>query len=312
MDCSIVIPTYNTAAMTARCLRDLTANPPALAHEIIVVDNASSDATVESIRHEFPTVLVIANPLNLGFAKACNLGARVAAGRFLCFLNSDTEEAGPAVDTLAEWLSSHPETGIVGPELLAPGGELIQMSWAWDCTLTGELLAQYLAPRVLRNSPCKRRLAGRLQRRTRLVPVISGACLMIRRRVFVQIGGFDENFELYFEDFDLCYRCRKAGWSVEFLAEAKVIHHLGQSSHGEWNIASLVYQQSHLDYYRKHSRLFMVLLLRLYLLLKWLRLRYRAWLSKKESARAQAYCRAYRLMLTGRGKVFLSQGIPQE
>lgn len=311
MDCSIVIPTYNTAAMTARCLRDLIANPPALAHEIIVVDNASSDGTVESLKQEFPTVLVIANPLNLGFAKACNLGARVATGRFLCFLNSDTEGAGPAVDTLAKWLSSHPGTGIVGPELLAPGGGIIQMSWAWDCTVTGELLAQYLSPQALRSSPCKRRLAVRLQRRTRQVPVIIGACLLVRRSAFVQIDGFDENFEMYFEDSDLCYRCRKAGWSVDFSAEAKVIHHLGQSSHGEWTITSLVYQQSHLAYYRKHSHAFLVLLLRGYLLLKWLRLRYRAWRTEDDKARAQTYCRAHRQMLTGRGKVFLSQGIPQ-
>lgn len=311
MECSIVIPTYNTAAMTAHCLRDLLANPPALGHEIIVVDNASQDGSADSLRKEFPTVQVIANSRNLGFSKACNLGARAGQGRFICFLNSDTEGAGPAIDTLAAWLASHPETGIVGPELLAPTGGIIQMSWAWDCTPAGELLSQYLSPQALRDSPFKRRLAARLQRRTRQVPVIMGACLMMRRSAFVQIDGFDENFELYFEDSDLCYRCRKAGWQVDFLAEAKVIHHLGQSSQGEWTITTLVYQQSHLAYYRKHSRPILVSLLRFYLFLKWLRLRISARRSKENAIQAQNYCHAYRQMLEGKGKIFLAQGIPQ-
>ena len=75
---------------------------------------------------------------------------------------------------------------------------------------------------------------------------------MIRRTAYDQIQGFDENFELYFEDSDLCYRCGKAGWEIDFLTDAKITHHLGGSTQGSWTVTSLIYQQSHLAYYRKH------------------------------------------------------------
>ena len=136
---------------------------------------------------------------------------------------------------------------------------------------------------------------------------------MIRREAYDAIQGFDENFELYFEDSDLCYRCRKAGWEIFFVAQAKVTHHLGHSSRGkgDWNATSLIYQQSHLTYYRKHASRFAIGLLKIYLLLKWLRLRYRSWTEKSGRHRSEPYVKAYLRIIFEREKVTLRQGIPR-
>ncbi len=128
---------------------------------------------------------------------------------------------------------------------------------------------------------------------------------------FDTIQGFDENFELYFEDSDLCYRCHEAGWDIDFVSDAKVTHQLGQSTRGTWTLTSLIYQQSHLEYYRKHARQWALGLLKAYLFFKWLRLYYVQ--SKEKNTRDQAipYCRAYRRIIFGRGKLTLAQGIPK-
>jgi GT2 family glycosyltransferase len=314
LDCSIIIPTYNTCAITLQCIRSLKQSPPRIPHEIIVVDNHSSDETVRRLAQEFPDIQLIQNAANLGFSKACNLAAKKARGRYLCFLNSDTSQGGLAVDRLVSWLEKNPGTGIAGPELHSPDGSLIQMSWVWNPILEGELFQQYLAPYSLRRWEFKRRCVAWLQRKSRHVSIICGACLMIRRKAYDAIGGFDENFELYFEDSDLCYRCGRAGWKNDFVADAKITHHLGQSTTtlGSWTVTSLIYQQSHLAYYRKHAPFWALWLLKAYLLLKWLRLRYVVAFKEKEGReRSVPYCRAYLRIIFELQKITLEEGVPQ-
>jgi len=310
LHCSIIIPTYNTCEMTLECLRTLTESPPRASHEIIVVDNNSTDGTVDAVRRQFPQIHCLHNPGNLGFSKACNRAAKETRGAFLCFLNSDTIHAGPAIDKLLQWFRDHPHTGIAGPELRSTDDQLIQMSWVWNPILGGELVQQYLAPYSLKESAFKRGCVGWLQRKSRHVSIICGACLMIRREAYDQIEGFDENFELYFEDSDLCYRCGKTGWDIDFVAEAKIMHHLGQSTTGSWTVTSLIYQQSHLAYYRKHAASWAVWLLKVYLTLKWLRLRYVAFIEKGGREKSLPYCRAYWRMITEHEKATLEKGIP--
>src|SRR5450755_885565 len=128
MECSIIVPTYNTRATTLACIRSLLQAPPKISHEIIVVDNGTVDGTPSALSEEFPHIILLRNSANLGFAKACNRGASVAQGNFMCFLNSDTLNAGAAIGQLTRWLSDHPRTGIVGPELRSSDNQLIQMS----------------------------------------------------------------------------------------------------------------------------------------------------------------------------------------
>ncbi len=310
MDCSIIIPTYNTCQMTLECLHNLRQNPPKVSHEIIVIDNYSTDDTTAVLAREFPDILILKNGSNLGFSKACNAAAKIAKGHYLCFLNSDTLNAGPSIDRLAQWLKDHPKTGIVGPELRSPDGRLIQMSWVWNPIMAGELFQQYLAPYSLKKSAFKRQIVGFLQRKSRHVSIICGACLMIRRETNDAIQGFDEDFELYFEDSDLCYRTRQAGWEIDFVADAKITHHLGQSTQGRWTVTSLIYQQSHLAYYRKHATPLALLLLKSYLSLKWMRLLYVSFVERKIPSMASRYCRAYRSIILEHEKITLARGIP--
>jgi GT2 family glycosyltransferase len=183
------------------------------------------------------------------------------------------------------------------------------MSWVWNPILAGELFQQYLAPYSLRRSAFKRRCVGWLQRKSRHVSIICGACLMIRRKAYDDINGFDEDFELYFEDSDLCYRCRQTGWKIDFVSEAKITHALGQSTRGSWTVTSLIYQQSHLEYYRKHAPVWSVWLLKAYLLMKWLRLRRVVRSEKEDREQSIPYCRAYLRMIFEKEKVTLEKGI---
>ena len=311
MDCSIIIPTFNTGELTLACIRHLRKGPPRISHEIIVIDNNSSDGTTALISKEFPDIMLMRNPENLGFSKACNRAAKVARGRYLCFLNSDTADAGSAIDQLSTWLDNHPFTGIVGPELRSEDHQLIQMSWVWNPILAGELFQQYLAPYSLRKSVFKRGIVAWLQRKSRHVSIICGACLMMRRTAYDQIRGFDEDFELYFEDSDLCYRCRQAGWEIDFVANAKITHHLGQSTRGKWTVTSLIYQQSHIAYYRKHASFWAVWMLKVYLLVKWLRLMYVTRKEKDDRDQSVPYCRAYLRIILEKKHVLLSEGIPR-
>jgi GT2 family glycosyltransferase len=304
--CSIIIPTYNTCSLTLDCLAEIKKNAPSGAYEIIVIDNNSSDGTFEQVRKQYPQVMALRNSSNLGFGRACNRGAQNAQGTYLLFLNSDTKPLQGTFDELLQWLEQHPKTGIVGPELVGPDFNLLQMSWGWNPLLGWEFIQQYFAPYSVRRSSFKRRLIRFLQRKPRHVPSICGACLMIRREAFDDIHQFDEDFELYFEDSDLCWRCVQAGWRIDFIPEAKLIHHLGQSTKGSWSMTSLIYQQSHITYYRKHAPRWAVYVLKFYLLLKWLRLKGISIVERKTRRQAKVYCDWYLSLILESMKINLN------
>src|SRR5262249_47560181 len=153
--------------------------------------------------------------------------------------NSDTEPLADSFTRLLDWMKTHPQTGIAGPELIGPQNEFLQMSWSLNPLLAGEVVNRYFAPQNIDRSAFRRRLIRRLQNKPRAVPFICGACLMIRRDVFDRLKGFDETYELYFEDADLCRRCTKAGWQVDFIPHSKIIHRIGQSTKGIWNMSVL-------------------------------------------------------------------------
>ncbi|MFA5974886.1 MAG: glycosyltransferase family 2 protein [Elusimicrobiota bacterium] len=292
--CSIIVPSFNTCELTLSCLRSVQKHPPATPYEIILVDNNSNDETYARVRREFPEVQAVCNASNLGFGKACNIGSRLAKGRYLLFLNSDTESLPDTFNPLIDWLDTHPHTAIVGPELLSSQHGLIQMSWAWNPILLGEFIQRPLAPYLVRHSQLRQAIVRWLQRRARSVPIICGACFMVRRRAFDEIAGFDEEFELYFEDSDLCLRCRQKGWSIDYIPHAQIIHHLGQSTKEPWSLTSLVYRQSQIYYYRKHAFTGAVPILKSYLLLKWFKLWWRVHLIVQDKEAGRAYLSRFR------------------
>jgi len=212
---------------------------------------------------------------------------------------------------LLDRMKKYPRLGIVGPELLGPERSLLQMSWSWNPLFGGEIIHRYFAPRNITPSSYKQHLIRYLQRKPRDVPFICGACLMIRRSVFEELHGFDESFEFYFEDADLCQRCAEAGWGVEFVPASKIIHRIGQSTSGDWSITSLIYQQSHMVYYRKHAPVWGTTALKAYLYMKWLRLAYGTLSPKESRTRSVPYCKAFRRMISESEKFTLAEGIPR-
>jgi N-acetylglucosaminyl-diphospho-decaprenol L-rhamnosyltransferase len=260
---SIVIVSYNTVELLQICLRSI-AEHTKIPHEVIVVDNNSTDDSATRIEEDFPVVTVFRNETNLGFSKASNLGARSCHGDHVLFLNPDVEVKAGTVDVLVSWLENHEGTGIVGPRLVFPDGQFqlsagnlpgLWQEWK-DRRLYGRMRAG--------DGRFHERVASRF-RDAQAVGWVTGACLLIRRPLFEAVGGFDEKFFMYFEDKDLCKRAASMGAEVVFCPEAEAVHHLAGASMDDAGALRRVYQTSHREYYRKHLGWFSNLLLSAYL-----------------------------------------------
>jgi len=236
--------------------------------QLVVVDNQSTDGTLEMMQGEFPDVRLIVSPRNAGFSYACNMGYRATTSPLVLFSNGDIRVPGDFLERIREKMERNPDVGILSPELLSEEGSLIQMSWGWNLSFLGEFRAQFLSPKRVVNSAIINAVVRFLQRRERRVPIVAGACMLLSREMLDKVGGMDENFELYFEDADLCARCWKAGYQVLFTPNVRVFHGLGKSGDSIRKKIDLIYRQSQIYYYRKHNSALELALLKVYLAAK--------------------------------------------
>ena len=257
----VVVVSYETRETLLECLAALVAEPTA---SVVVIDNASRDGTAAAVRERFPSVRLVANAENVGFARACNQGARESRAPYLLFLNPDATLAPGSLGALAAILEARPRVGVVGPRTRSANGD-IQVSTGPDLSLVSEIRQRRLVRGVARRDAAILVEAEGLHAVEREVDWVSGACLMIRREAFDAVSGFDERFFLYEEDADLCRRVRQAGWQVLFSPTAEARHALGRSMARAPERARLEYQRSHLLYYRKHCGLLQRVALRLWL-----------------------------------------------
>ncbi|MBL8058386.1 MAG: glycosyltransferase family 2 protein, partial [Anaerolineales bacterium] len=223
-DLSVIIVTYNTRDLTRACVRAVMADaePSGQAVEVIVVDNASQDDTLTCLAAEFPAARLIANPANLGFARANNRGLEAAGGRYLFLLNSDTELRPGALGALVAFMDDHPEAGACGPQLLNPDGSLQPSGRPLPsvASVALEMTRLYrLWKRDLYRQP------GRDYGQPARVGEISGAALLVRRAVLEQVGGLDPAFFAYYEDTDWCQRMGAYGFAGNYVPAAQVVHH---------------------------------------------------------------------------------------
>jgi hypothetical protein len=237
---SVVIVSYNTRDLLAACLASFQAD------EIVVVDNASSDASAIMIREKFPGVRVIQNFENAGFARANNQAIRASCGEYILLLNSDTVVQPTALNRLLEFMDVHSQAGIVGLQLLNPDGTL-QPSGRYFPTLISAMTELLPIPARWRGG------ADRDYSQIAQVDEVSGAAMCVRRVVFDQIGLLDEEFFFLGEDIDLCWRCKKAGWQVIYLPDARVVHYGGSSRRqaDAWRV-SLLAQRGYYRLFKKH------------------------------------------------------------
>ena len=245
-DLSVIILTFNTKSLTLACLHTLPPDPPI---EIIVVDNASTDGTVDALHQSFPLVNVIVNATNYGFGRGNNIGMAASHGRYLLVLNSDTEVQPGSLAALITYMDAHPEVGACGPMLINTNGSL-QPSGRPLPTVSSVFMDMTKLHRIFRPDVFTQR--GRNYSSPTYVGEISGAALMIRREAYNKAGGFDEHFFAYYEDVDLCNRIARARFKIAYVPQARVMHHWRATSR---NVSELSYragQESLRYYFRKH------------------------------------------------------------
>ena len=249
MDLSIAVISYNTRDLLLACLQSVSERTKGVDYEVIVVDNASKDGSVDAVRARFPHVTVIANAENSGFAKACNQAAVVSSGRYLLLLNSDTVMQQGTLRTMVSCLDQHLDIGAVSCLQRDEQGRVVQSCFPFPSIRDHVRYAETL-PTVVR------RLVGAPSSmdctRSQDVEWANGACLMIRKALFDRLGGLDERFFMYFEDVDLCRRVQQLGYRVRHVAEGEVVHLLGGSSranrHGlnkQWELSRIRYVEKH-------------------------------------------------------------------
>ncbi len=263
---AIVIVSYNARADLCRTLASIFEAPPATPHQVVVIDNASSDGSLGEVRRCWPGVLAIEAGANLGFARANNLGIRATTGEFVLLLNSDTVVPAGAIDALVDELRRHPEAAAVGPRLVDASGRP-ELSFGRMMSPLHELQQKTLTALYEAGVPPARWYVGHLLGRARVVDWVSGACLLVRRADAERVGLLDERFFLYTEDVDFCASLRANGRLVRFVPTVAICHLRGRSRAHDPGTANRAYRLSHLAFYAKHHPRWHRLL-RLYLRLK--------------------------------------------
>jgi GT2 family glycosyltransferase len=229
---SVVIVNYNVKDFLLQCLRSLQQSSVAAETEIIVVDNDSSDGSLEFLKPLFPEVHFIASKENLGFGRANNLGINIAKGEFILLLNPDTIVSENTLEKMAEYMRAHTEVGMCGCKVLNPDGTFqlacrrgFPTPWASFCKIFGlqslfpnsKLFAQY--NQTFRSTD-----------ETYYIDALIGAFMFARREALLQAEGFDPAFFMYGEDLDLCYRIQQNGWKVAYVPTTSIIHFKGEST----------------------------------------------------------------------------------
>lgn len=261
MELSVIIVSFNTKDITRACLESLAKWGDGNPGEIIVVDNGSKDGSVEMLKEytKIVPLTLILNKKNLGFAKANNKGIKVAKGKYILLLNSDTEIRQDTFATMLRFMDGHPKAGAVTCRLELPGGKIdpachrgLPTLWASFTYMSG---LESLLPRV----PL---FAGyHLGYKNMTIPhqvdVISGAFFMARKKAIDEVGGMDEDFFFYAEDIDWAYRMKRAGWEIWFNPEASALHKKKQSGRASVDKSAQVKSEIYFHtynwlFYKKH------------------------------------------------------------
>lgn len=266
IDISIIIVSYNTRDYLHDCLLSLRADPDMPSHELFVVDNGSADGSVSMLRTEFPEVSVIETGQNLGFARANNLALRQMNGRTALLLNSDTLVTPGALKTLLETLDAHPKAAAAGPKLLNRDGSLQPSCYKFPSPQRA-LCDQFFITTLLANHPRIGDYRRWAHDQTRAVDFVIGAALLVRADILPGIGLLDENFFMYAEETDWCYRMYQGGHKILFTPDAHITHYGGGSGKTQ---ADRVFVEASLGqrrFYRKHYGVFGASVLRVSLIL---------------------------------------------
>jgi len=228
MDLSIIIVNYKTRELTSDCIDSIIkSNTNGLDYEIIVVDNASYDGSIEDIQSQFPEVKTIINKENLGFSKANNLGIKTATGEYILLLNSDTIVELNTLKGAHDFIKDHQNIGALGCKILLPSGKLdAACKRSFPTPINGIYHSLHLddaSPESVRFGAYNLTYVD--ENKTCSIDCIMGAFMMVPRKVIDEVGMLDEDYFMYGEDVDWCYRIKNAGYQVMYYPEVRIFHH---------------------------------------------------------------------------------------
>ncbi len=275
MDLSIIIVSWNVAALLEQCLHSIAASLATSSAyrlpqtEVIVVDSASSDDTVTRVKTTFPWVTMLAQSENVGFTRGNNIGLEAAEGRYLLLLNPDTEVISDALAHLVAYMDANRKVGIIGPHtlntdgttqssrrrFLTPALAFFESTWLQGYA-PKEWLDDFYVTEALNTAVLD-------------VDWVQGSAIMVRRAVYEQIGGLDTGYVMYSEEMDWCKRAKTAGWAVVYDGQAQITHHGGKSTEQAGANKHIYFQESKLRYLRKYHGYRVALLMRVFLLLSY-------------------------------------------
>jgi len=242
---SIIIVNWNGGNLLRRCVETIVSSQPAASYEVVIIDNASADDSLDQLHTSALLAPLFANQQlrvfnnseNRGFGAANNQGFALTDSPFLFLLNLDTEVRPGTIDTLLRTIKSDPRIGVCGPKILNTDGSLQISAFfnpprVWHTILSQLKLYQLLPPRIRGEL-----LLGRHwdHDRLRSVPMLSGAAMLARREMIDEVGGFNEKFHMYSEDTEWCWRITQANWKLMFVPDAVLLHHGAESSKKRWS-----------------------------------------------------------------------------
>jgi len=255
MELSIIIACYNSERYINTCLDSIFGYKIKYNYETIIADNNSNDSTRTIVSSYVPKVTLIKNSKNIGFAGAINVGIQESKGKFLLILNPDIILKGNTINKLLQFASSEESIGIIAPKLLNPDGTLQESCRAFYSVKT-IILRRTIFGKIFPNTDTiKKHLMLDWDHNTPMdVDWILGACFLIRREVLERcVGYFDEDYKLYFEDVDICYRMKEAGYKVCYYPSATCIHDHRRESAKGFNRKTYWHIRSAIHFFNKHG-----------------------------------------------------------
>lgn len=278
VDVSIIIINWNVAELLAACINSIISSDVSMDEttddapviEIIVIDSASTDNSVEMLREHYPMVRLFAESENVGFVRGNNIGFAAANGCYHFLLNPDTEVQHDTIKKMVEYLDNNPNIAVAGPHTLNTDGTHQLSRRRFPTIALGffeSTWAEGLAPQKMLDTFYVRDLPDN---GTYEVDWVQGSAIMARRDVYETIGGLDTDFVMFFEETDWCKRAKDAGFGVAYIGDAFITHHGGQSTGQVVGHKHQYFQESKLRYYRKHFNRPIAEILRIYLLAHYL------------------------------------------
>lgn len=277
---TISVVSHNSRDLLKTCLRSIYQKAEGIRFEVVVVDNGSTDGSVEMVQKDFPQVKLIQNQENLGFARANNQAIKHSKGRYILLFNPDSIFKNGSLNETVKFMDSHPEVGILGSKILNSDGT-IQESNASFPNLFTEFLRVFQVKKIIASMKLRKKIGQKWSRllgstireyfrvywdseRIRQVDWVTGACLMVKRKAIEDVGLLDENFFMYYEDADWCYRMRQRGWRVYYYPFLEVVHYVGKADVEFSQRVFIERHKSMYHYFQKHAGKTVLFLLRLF------------------------------------------------